>query len=93
MIKGFSILAEGLKVIPGTVRTCCEIVESGQLLAVSPGGVYEALFGDQSYPVMWKSRVGFAKAAISAKVVMCYLICLIALFSKPFLLVLPWLQH
>lgn len=55
--------------IPGTVNTCCQIVESGHLLAVSPGGVYEALFGDQSYPIMWKSRVGFAKVALQAKVV------------------------
>lgn len=67
-IPGWNIISEGIKVIPGTVNTCCQIVESGNLLAVSPGGVYEALFGDQSYPIMWKSRVGFAKVALQAKV-------------------------
>lgn len=37
------------------------------MLAISPGGVYEAQFGDSTYQLMWKNRMGFAKAAIDAK--------------------------
>lgn len=33
------------------------------------GGVREALFGDENYPIMWGKRQGFAKAAIQANVV------------------------
>lgn len=33
------------------------------------GGVREALFGDEYYPVMWGNRNGFAKVAIQANVV------------------------
>lgn len=67
-IPGFSIAAEALNIIPGTLQSCCQVVETGHLLTISPGGVYEALFGDQTYPIMWKSRTGFAKVAIASKV-------------------------
>lgn len=33
------------------------------------GGVREALFGDENYPILWGKRQGFAKAAIQANVV------------------------
>lgn len=32
-------------------------------------GVYEAQFGNSNYPLLWKSRVGFARVALDAKVV------------------------
>jgi len=35
---------------------------------VSPGGVYEAQFGDHNYQVLWKERLGFARAALQADV-------------------------
>ncbi|GLV39612.1 uncharacterized protein CBL_08321 [Carabus blaptoides fortunei] len=66
-IPGFSIIAEGMKVIPGTVQVCSEILKENNLLAIAPGGVYEAQFS-QSYELMWKRRLGFAKVAIEAKV-------------------------
>ncbi|KAJ8925466.1 hypothetical protein NQ315_009300 [Exocentrus adspersus] len=56
-----------MKVIPGTVQTCSNILRDGNLLAISPGGVYEAQFA-HSYNLMWKRRLGFAKVAIDAKV-------------------------
>ncbi|KAK7598271.1 hypothetical protein V9T40_006506 [Parthenolecanium corni] len=67
-IPGFSIISEALKVIPGTVQTCSVILQENNLLAISPGGVYEAQFGDCYYSLMWKKRLGFAKVAIDAKV-------------------------
>jgi len=39
------------------------------MLAIAPGGVYEAQFGDSNYKLLWKNRVGFAKVALDAKVV------------------------
>lgn len=66
-IPGFSIIAEGMNVIPGTVQTCSEVLKDNNLLAISPGGVYEAQFS-HSYELMWKKRLGFAKVAIEAKV-------------------------
>ena len=73
---GWSIISDVLKVIPGTVQTCTAILKEGNMLAISPGGVYEAQFGDSYYELMWKKRVGFAKVALDAKV------CIIPLFTK-----------
>ncbi|XP_069687602.1 DGAT1/2-independent enzyme synthesizing storage lipids isoform X2 [Periplaneta americana] len=67
-IPGFSIISEAVKVIPGTVQTCSNILKENSLLAISPGGVYEAQFGNAYYKLMWKKRLGFAKVALDAKV-------------------------
>lgn len=66
-IPGFSVIADCLQVIPGTVVSCSSILKEGNLLAISPGGVYEAQFSC-NYELMWKKRLGFAKVAIDAKV-------------------------
>ena len=66
---GWSIISDVLKVIPGTIQTCSAILKEGNMLAISPGGVYEAQFGDSYYQLMWKKRLGFAKVALDAKVV------------------------
>jgi hypothetical protein len=62
-------MSEALKVIPGTVQSCSSILKENNLLAISPGGVYEAQFGDSYYRLLWKKRLGFAKVALDAKVV------------------------
>ncbi|KYN05962.1 PREDICTED: transmembrane protein 68 [Cyphomyrmex costatus] len=67
-IPGWSIFADVLKIIPGTVQSCSAILKEGNMLAIAPGGVYEALFGDSYYELMWKKRMGFAKVALDAKV-------------------------
>lgn len=67
-IPGWAIIAEGMKVIPGTVQICSDILKEDNLLAIAPGGVYEAQFS-HSYDLMWKKRLGFAKVAIESKVV------------------------
>ncbi|XP_050500305.1 transmembrane protein 68 isoform X1 [Diabrotica virgifera virgifera] len=66
-VPGFSIIADCMKVIPGTVQTCANILKEGNVLAISPGGVYEAQFS-HNYNLMWKKRLGFAKVALEAKV-------------------------
>lgn len=65
---GWSIISDVLRVIPGTIQTCSSILKDGNMLAISPGGVYEAQFGDSYYQLMWKKRLGFAKVALDAKV-------------------------
>ena len=65
---GWSLLMEVFKVIPGTVSSCSAILNEGDLLAIAPGGVYEAQFGNEYYELMWRNRLGFAKVAIQAKV-------------------------
>ncbi|XP_030764746.1 transmembrane protein 68 isoform X2 [Sitophilus oryzae] len=65
-IPGFNILADCMKVIPGTVQSCSRLLKEGNYLAISPGGVYEAQFST-NYELMWKRRLGFAKAALDSK--------------------------
>ncbi|XP_075231267.1 DGAT1/2-independent enzyme synthesizing storage lipids isoform X2 [Lycorma delicatula] len=67
-IPGWAIIAEAFKAIPGTVQICSAILKENNLLMISPGGVYEAQFSDSCYRLMWKKRLGFAKAALDAKV-------------------------
>ncbi|XP_051168486.1 transmembrane protein 68 [Leptopilina boulardi] len=75
-VPGWSVISDVLKVIPGTVQTCSSILKEGNMLAISPGGVYEAQFGDSYYRLMWKKRLGFAKVALDAKV------CIIPFFTR-----------
>ncbi|XP_077283011.1 DGAT1/2-independent enzyme synthesizing storage lipids isoform X2 [Arctopsyche grandis] len=67
-IPGWSIILEGFHVIPGTVQQCASVLKDGNLLSISPGGVYEAQFGCEYYRLLWKKRLGFAKVALEAKV-------------------------
>lgn len=67
-IPGWSIISDVLRVIPGTVQTCSAILKEGNMLAISPGGVYEAQFGNSYYELLWRKRMGFAKVALDAKV-------------------------
>ncbi|KAH9629099.1 hypothetical protein HF086_008548, partial [Spodoptera exigua] len=62
-IARWATLLEGLCVIPGTVQTCASVLRNGNPLAISPGGVYEAQFGDHYYRLNWRNRIGFAKVA------------------------------
>lgn len=66
---GWSSLLEAFGVIPGTVQSCAALLRQGNLLAIAPGGVYEAQLGDNNYELLWRKRLGFAKVAIEAKVV------------------------
>lgn len=67
-IPGFAIISESCHVSPGTIQSCVSILGDGNLLAISPGGVYEAQFGDSCYELLWRNRIGFAKVALEAQV-------------------------
>ncbi|XP_044770566.1 transmembrane protein 68 isoform X2 [Neomonachus schauinslandi] len=68
-IPGFSLLLDVFCALHGPREKCVEILRSGHLLAISPGGVREALISDETYNIIWGNRKGFAQVAIDAKVV------------------------
>lgn len=68
-VPGWASLLEAFGVIPGTVQSCAALLKKGKLLAIAPGGVYEAQLGDNTYQLLWRQRKGFAKVAIEAQVV------------------------
>ncbi|XP_031222593.1 transmembrane protein 68 isoform X2 [Mastomys coucha] len=67
-IPGFSLLLDVFCALHGPREKCVEILRSGHLLAISPGGVREALLSDETYNIVWGNRKGFAQVAIDAKV-------------------------
>uniref|UniRef100_A0A8D1HNW3 Phospholipid/glycerol acyltransferase domain-containing protein n=1 Tax=Sus scrofa TaxID=9823 RepID=A0A8D1HNW3_PIG len=67
-IPGFSLLLDVFCALHGPRKKCVEILRSGHLLAISPGGVREALLSDETYNIVWGNRKGFAQVAIDAKV-------------------------
>lgn len=66
---GFSLLLDVFCALHGPREKCVEILRSGHLLAISPGGVREALLSDETYNIVWGNRKGFAQVAIDAKAV------------------------
>lgn len=68
---GFSLLLDVFCALHGPREKCVEILRSGHLLAISPGGVREALISDETYNIIWGNRKGFAQVAIDAEVVSC----------------------
>lgn len=69
---GFKLLLEVFSVIHGPQEECVRALRNGHLLGISPGGVREALFSDETYPLLWGKRKGFAQVAIDSQVVCCY---------------------
>lgn len=70
---GFKLLLEVFSVIHGPQEECVRALRNGHLLGISPGGVREALFSDETYPLLWGKRKGFAQVAIDSQVVRCLL--------------------
>ncbi|GIY91102.1 hypothetical protein CEXT_119141 [Caerostris extrusa] len=52
----------------GIFSTLRPVLKEGHLVALAPGGVMEAQFGDEEYSLIWGKRIGFAKVAIEAQV-------------------------
>lgn len=69
---GFKLLLEVFSVIHGPQEECVRALKNGHLLAISPGGVREALFSDETYPLLWGKRKGFAQVAIDSRAVRCF---------------------
>ncbi|NWU23410.1 TMM68 protein, partial [Dyaphorophyia castanea] len=67
-LPGLKLLLRVVGAIPGTREECLTALKKGYLVSISPGGVREALFSDESYQLMWGNRKGFAQVALEAKV-------------------------
>ncbi|KAG9347990.1 hypothetical protein AGOR_G00175770 [Albula goreensis] len=67
-VPGFKLLLEVFSVMHGPQEECVRALQNGHLLGISPGGVREALFSDETYPLLWGKRKGFAQVAIDSKV-------------------------
>jgi len=67
-VPGFKIFLEAFSCTPGTVDSLAEQLSQGKTLGLAPGGVYEAQFGDHEYKILWRERLGFARAALKANV-------------------------
>ncbi|KAM6445525.1 DGAT1/2-independent enzyme synthesizing storage lipids-like [Rhynochetos jubatus] len=67
-LPGLKLLLEVVGIMPGTREDCLIALKNGHLVSISPGGVREALFSDESYQLMWGNRKGFAQVALDAKV-------------------------
>lgn len=65
-IPGMGTFLKVFNCTPGSVETCKAELGKGNLLGLAPGGVYEALFGDQHYQLLWRKRTGFARIALEA---------------------------
>ncbi|KAL5285401.1 TMEM68.2 family protein [Megaselia abdita] len=50
------------------IEQCEQLLLNGECLSVCPGGVYEMLFSDDTYKLMWNDRLGFAKLALKTNV-------------------------
>ncbi|XP_062986804.1 DGAT1/2-independent enzyme synthesizing storage lipids-like [Elgaria multicarinata webbii] len=67
-LPGFKLLLDVFGVLRGSKEECEKALKNGNLLAISPGGVREALFSNENYNLMWGNRKGFAQVAIDARV-------------------------
>ncbi|XP_005301249.1 transmembrane protein 68-like isoform X2 [Malaclemys terrapin pileata] len=67
-LPGFKLLLDVFGVMHGPKEECVKALKNGHLVAISPGGVREALFSDENYVLVWGNRTGFAQVAIDAKV-------------------------
>lgn len=67
-LPGLKPLIDLMGFMRGTKEECLNVLKNGHLVGLSPGGVREALFSDQSYKLVWCKRKGFAEVAIEAKV-------------------------
>lgn len=60
-IPGFASLIRAFNTETGSVESCVAVLREGNMLGISPGGTYEAQFGDNMYKVLWRASQGFAK--------------------------------
>ncbi|KAM9574854.1 DGAT1/2-independent enzyme synthesizing storage lipids-like isoform 1-T1 [Guaruba guarouba] len=67
-LPGLKLLLGVTGIMPGTREECLIALKNGYLVSISPGGVREALFSDESYQLVWGNRKGFARVALDAKV-------------------------
>lgn len=73
MIPGFRPLLDVVGGMTGSVPSCIDVLNKGELLFISPGGLREGMLSGHDYDLIWGSRAGFAKIAVGAKCVSSFL--------------------
>lgn len=64
---GLRLLMEVIQATPGTVPQIADLLKSGEVVSVAPGGIREAQFSTEYYELVWNNHLGFAKAACLGK--------------------------
>lgn len=65
---GVRRFARAIGVVEGKMNTGKELLEDGELVAVAPGGMYEALRSSaEKYEIRWDSRRGFCRLAMDCQ--------------------------
>jgi 1-acyl-sn-glycerol-3-phosphate acyltransferase len=68
-VPGLGSLLTSMGAIPGEPEAATELLRSGELVIVYPGGVDDSFkTADERYVLKWGARRGFAKVAMRAKV-------------------------
>lgn len=65
---GLSYFTRVFRLTAGSVQSCVEDLQNGNILAIAPGGLRESLFSNENYPIVWNKRLGFARVAHQARV-------------------------
>lgn len=69
-------LIDGVGAKEGSPETAKQLLEEGEIVAVAPGGMKEALKNpDQKYQLMWEGRKGFARLSIETGAPIIIAIC------------------
>lgn len=66
-LPGYQTFLEIVEQQSGTVDSCIEIINRGDLLYIYPGGLKEASLSDENYQIVWPERAGFGKIAFATK--------------------------
>ncbi len=67
-LPGLKNFASTIGVVEGNMKNAIPLLKTGELVAVAPGGMYEALRpSNQKYELEWDSRRGFARLAIQSQ--------------------------
>lgn len=66
-VPGLKLLMEVVQATPGTVEQIADLLRSGEIVSVAPGGIREAQFSNEYYELVWNGHLGFAKAACLGK--------------------------
>lgn len=68
-VPGLGPVITALGALPGSPDSAIELLQSGELVIVYPGGVDDSLkLSSERYHLKWKTRAGFARVAMGARV-------------------------
>lgn len=65
---GWHHMCLALRSTDGTIDGCVQDLKNGEVIAIAPGGMREGLCSDNTYPLIWNGRKGFARVAHQARV-------------------------